>query len=170
MAQTYIVAEGLPQARLMSAAARSRATAGGAGTEHQVGNHRSRGADDLDDRVPATSSALHPLSGAGPRALIAQQALRRPARRRARTSAETALARLRALGIRWYVVAEKDRRGPRWDPERRRAFSSTAWLPFTLRSDARDPRATPRFWQPDWLVLREMARVLRAMLPTLRSR
>lgn len=25
-------------------------------------------------------------------------------------------------------------------------------------------RATPRFWQPDWLVLREMARVLRAML------
>jgi len=32
-----------------------------------------------------------------------------------------------------------------------------------------NPRATPRFWQPDWLVLREMARVLRAMLadPTL---
>jgi SAM-dependent methyltransferase len=27
-----------------------------------------------------------------------------------------------------------------------------------------NPRATPRFWQPDWLVLREMARVLRAML------
>jgi SAM-dependent methyltransferase len=25
-------------------------------------------------------------------------------------------------------------------------------------------RATPRFWQPDWLVLRDMARVLRAML------
>jgi len=25
-------------------------------------------------------------------------------------------------------------------------------------------RAQPRFWQPDWLVLREMARVLRAML------
>ncbi len=37
------------------------------------------------------------------------------------TSAETALARLRALGIRWYVVAETDRSGPRWDPERRRA-------------------------------------------------
>jgi hypothetical protein len=35
--------------------------------------------------------------------------------------AQTALARLRALGIRWYVVAETDRRGPRWDPERRRA-------------------------------------------------
>jgi SAM-dependent methyltransferase len=32
-----------------------------------------------------------------------------------------------------------------------------------------NPRATPRFWQPDWLVLRAMARVLRAMLadPTL---
>ena len=37
------------------------------------------------------------------------------------TSAETALARLRALGIRWYVVAETDRSGPRWDPQRRRA-------------------------------------------------
>jgi hypothetical protein len=37
------------------------------------------------------------------------------------TSADTALARLRALGIRWYVVAETDRSGPRWDPERRRA-------------------------------------------------
>jgi SAM-dependent methyltransferase len=33
-----------------------------------------------------------------------------------------------------------------------------------------NPRATPRFWQPDWLVLREMARVLRTMLadPALR--
>lgn len=27
-----------------------------------------------------------------------------------------------------------------------------------------NPRATPRIWQPDWLVLREMARVLRALL------
>jgi hypothetical protein len=36
-------------------------------------------------------------------------------------SADAALARLRALGIRWYVVAESDRRGPRWDPERRHA-------------------------------------------------
>jgi hypothetical protein len=35
--------------------------------------------------------------------------------------AEAALARLRALGVRWYVVAESDRRGPRWDPERTRA-------------------------------------------------
>jgi hypothetical protein len=37
------------------------------------------------------------------------------------TSAEAALARLRTLGIRWYVVAESDGRAPRWDPERRRA-------------------------------------------------
>jgi SAM-dependent methyltransferase len=33
-----------------------------------------------------------------------------------------------------------------------------------------NPRATPRFWQADWLVLREMGRVLRSMLadPSLR--
>jgi SAM-dependent methyltransferase len=33
-----------------------------------------------------------------------------------------------------------------------------------------NPRASPRIWQPDWLVLREMARVLRGMLadPALR--
>lgn len=37
------------------------------------------------------------------------------------TDAERALARLRALGIRWYVVAERDRRGPPWDPQRKRA-------------------------------------------------
>ena len=37
------------------------------------------------------------------------------------TSADAAFARLRSLGVRWYVVAEMDRRGPRWDPERRRA-------------------------------------------------
>ena len=37
------------------------------------------------------------------------------------TSADAALARLRSLGIRWYVVAESDRRGPRWDPQRQRA-------------------------------------------------
>jgi hypothetical protein len=36
-------------------------------------------------------------------------------------SAAAALRQLRDLGIRWYVVAEKDRRGPRWDPERRHA-------------------------------------------------
>lgn len=37
------------------------------------------------------------------------------------TNADVALARLRALGIRWYVVAQRDRSGPRWDPQRRRA-------------------------------------------------
>ena len=36
-------------------------------------------------------------------------------------SAPAALGRLRALGIHWYVVADLDRRGPRWDPERRHA-------------------------------------------------
>lgn len=35
--------------------------------------------------------------------------------------AAAALERLRRLGVQWYVVAEKDRRGPRWDPERRQA-------------------------------------------------
>lgn len=34
----------------------------------------------------------------------------------------TALARLRRAGIHWYVVAESDRRGPGWDPERRHAI------------------------------------------------
>jgi hypothetical protein len=36
-------------------------------------------------------------------------------------TALAALARLHELGIRWYVVAQADRRGPRWDPERRHA-------------------------------------------------
>jgi hypothetical protein len=36
-------------------------------------------------------------------------------------SAAAALARLRELGIQWYVVAESSRRGPRWDPDRRQA-------------------------------------------------
>ena len=72
--------------------------------------------------VPAYLSRpfIH-ISAGGSRARIAEQryvALRAVERE---TSAEAALARLRALGIRWYVVAESDRRGPRWDPERRRA-------------------------------------------------
>jgi hypothetical protein len=37
------------------------------------------------------------------------------------TNPEAALARLQALGIRWYVVADGARQGPHWDPERRRA-------------------------------------------------
>lgn len=72
--------------------------------------------------VPAYLSRpfIHTSFG-GSHARIAQQryvALRAVERE---TSAEAALARLRALGIRWYVVAESDQRGPRWDPERRRA-------------------------------------------------
>lgn len=72
--------------------------------------------------VPAYLSRpfIH-ISAGGSRARIAEQryvALRAVERE---TSAEAALARLRALGIRWYVVAETDRSGPRWDPARRRA-------------------------------------------------
>jgi hypothetical protein len=37
------------------------------------------------------------------------------------TSAPAALARLRGLGVQWYVVAQRDRSGPRWDPQRRHA-------------------------------------------------
>jgi hypothetical protein len=37
------------------------------------------------------------------------------------TSTAAALERLRRLGVQWYVVAESDRRGPRWDPGRRNA-------------------------------------------------
>jgi hypothetical protein len=36
-------------------------------------------------------------------------------------SVQDALAALGALGVRWYVVAQSDDRGPRWDPERRKA-------------------------------------------------
>jgi hypothetical protein len=72
--------------------------------------------------VPAYLSRpfIH-ISAGGPNSQIAQQryvALRAVERE---TSAEAALARLRGLGIRWYVVAESDRSGPRWDPERRKA-------------------------------------------------
>ena len=59
------------------------------------------------------------ISAGGPRAQVAVQryaALGAVAREESPTQA---LARLRSLGIQWYVVAEK--RGPRWDPERRRA-------------------------------------------------
>jgi hypothetical protein len=39
-------------------------------------------------------------------------------------SLSAAVMRLRSLGIQWYVVAESDYRGPRWDPERKQA----AWV------------------------------------------
>ena len=72
--------------------------------------------------VPAYLSRpfMHMVNGG----VRAQTALPRSIARSAierETSAETALLRLRALGIRWHVVAETDRGGPRWDPERRRA-------------------------------------------------
>jgi len=122
-AQTYIVAEGLPQAATY---VRSRSQPG----DLLAAQGLSTKLETTDLAVQMISMTGVPayierpfihLSGAGPRALIAQQryvALRAVERE---TSAETALARLRALGIRWYVVAETDRRGPRWDPERRRA-------------------------------------------------
>jgi len=122
-AQTYIVAEGLPQAATY---VRSRSQPG----DLLAAQGLSTKLETTDLAVQMISMTGVPahierpfthLSGAGPRALIAQQryvALRAVERE---TSAETALARLRALGIRWYVVAEMDRRGPRWDPERRRA-------------------------------------------------
>jgi hypothetical protein len=122
-AQTYIVAEGLPQAATY---VRSRSQPG----DLLAAQGLSTKLETTDLAVQMISMTGVPayierpfihLSGAGPRALIAQQryvALRAVERE---TSAETALARLRALGIRWYVVAETDRSGPRWDPERRRA-------------------------------------------------
>ena len=36
-------------------------------------------------------------------------------------SYDAAMADLKAMRVRWYVVAEHDQRGPRWDPKRRRA-------------------------------------------------
>jgi len=122
-AQTYIVAEGLPQAATY---VRSRSQPG----DLLAAQGLSTKLETTDLAVQMISMTGVPayierpfihLSGAGPRALIAQQryiALRAVERE---TSAETALARLRALGIRWYVVAETDRSGPCWDPERRRA-------------------------------------------------
>jgi hypothetical protein len=69
--------------------------------------------------VPAYIS--RPFIHYGQREEVARQryfALKRVA---AEESVPVALARLRELGIRWYVVAQADRRGPRWDPERRQA-------------------------------------------------
>lgn len=122
-AQTYIVAEGLPQAATY---VRSRSQPG-----------ELLATQGLDTVLVTTDLAIQlvgmtgvpaylsrpfiHISAGGPNAQIVLQryvALRAVERE---TSAEAALARLRALGIRWYVVAESDRSGPRWDPERRRA-------------------------------------------------
>lgn len=72
--------------------------------------------------VPAyLARPFMPISAGGKRARIALQrfiALRGVERE---SNPAKALARLKALGIRWYLVAERDRQGPRWDPQRRRA-------------------------------------------------
>jgi hypothetical protein len=122
-AQTYTVAEGLPQAATYL---RSRSQPG-----------ELLATQGLDTVLVTTDLAIQlvgmtgvpaylsrpfiHISAGGSHARIAEQryvALRAVERE---TSAEAALARLRGLGIRWYVVAESDRSGPLWDPERRRA-------------------------------------------------
>jgi hypothetical protein len=122
-AQTYKPAEGLPQAATY---VRSRSQPGELLATQ--GLDTALVTTDLAIQlvgmtgVPAYLSRpfIH-ISAGGSRARIAEQryvALRAVEREK---SAEAALARLRGLGIRWYVVAESDRRGPLWDPERRRA-------------------------------------------------
>jgi hypothetical protein len=119
----YKVAEGLPQA---ASYLRSRARPGDLLAAQ--GLSTSFVPADLPVQLVAMSGVpaylsrpfMHMVNGG----VRAQTALPRYIALRAierETSAETALARLRALGIRWYVVAETDRSGPRWDPERRRA-------------------------------------------------
>lgn len=122
-AQTYTVAEGLPQAATY---VRSRSQPG----DLLAAQGLSPALENTDLAVQMVGMTGVPaylarpfiyISGGGPRAQTAHQryvALRALERQ---TSAEAALARLRALGIRWYVVAQRDRRGPLWDPERRRA-------------------------------------------------
>ena len=122
-AKRYQVAEGLPQA---ASYLRSRSQPGD--LLAAPGLSTSFVPADLPVQLVAMSGVpaylsrpfMHMVNGG----VRAQTALPRYIALRAierETSAETALARLRALGIRWYVVAETDRSGPRWDPERRRA-------------------------------------------------
>ena len=61
------------------------------------------------------------ISGGGRRGQVATQRYAALGGVAGEESAPAALGRLRALGIHWYVVANRDRRGPRWDPERRHA-------------------------------------------------
>lgn len=122
-AQRHKVAEGLPQA---ASYLRSRSQPGD--LLAAPGLSTSFVPADLPVQLVAMSGVpaylsrpfMHMVNGG----VRAQTALARYVALRAierETSADTALARLRALGIRWYVVAETDRGGPRWDPERRRA-------------------------------------------------
>jgi len=54
------------------------------------------------------------------------------------TSASSALRRLRELGVQWYVVAESDRSGPRWDPQRKQAvFVQDMVAVYSTREAAR---------------------------------
>jgi len=122
-AQTYKPAEGLPQAATYL---RSRSQPGDLLAAQGLGT----ALENTDLAVQMVGMTGVPaylarpfiyISAGGARAQTAQQryvALRAVERE---TNAEAALARLRALGIRWYVVAESDRRGPLWDSERRRA-------------------------------------------------
>ena len=122
-AKSYKVPDGLPQAATYM---RSRSqygdvlAAAGQSTEFVPA--------DLPVQLTAMSGIpaylSRPFMHAASGGVRAQIALERYAALRAierEKSADAALARLRSLGIRWYVVAESDRRGPRWDPERRRA-------------------------------------------------
>lgn len=122
-AETYTVAEGLPQAATY---VRSRSQPGdllaaqGLSTKLETTDLAVQMISMTGVPAYLTRPFIH-LSGGGPRAQTALQryvALRAVERE---ASAEAALTRLRALGIRWYVVAESDRSGPLWDPERRRA-------------------------------------------------
>jgi hypothetical protein len=122
-AYAYRVAQGLPQA---AAFVRARALPGDVLAANDL--HPSLVTTDVAVQlasltgVPAyLARPFTQLSGGGERAHIALQryiALRGVERE---SSVERARARLHALGIRWYVVAESDRRGPRWDPERKDA-------------------------------------------------
>jgi len=54
------------------------------------------------------------------------------------TRAISALRRLRELGVQWYVVAESDRSGPRWDPQRKQAvFVQDMVAVYSTREAAR---------------------------------
>jgi len=122
-AKSYKVADGLPQA---ASYMRSRSqygdvlAAAGLSTEFVPA--------DLPVELTAMSGIpaylSRPFMHAASGGLRAQIALERYAALRAverERNPDAALARLRSLGIRWYVVAQSDRGGPRWDPQRRRA-------------------------------------------------
>ena len=119
----YRVAEGLPQA---ASFVRARSHAGdvlaAAGLQPQLVTTDVAVQLAALTGVPAyLARPFMPISNGGPRG---EAALRRYIALRAVGRApdeEAARRSLQALGIRWYVVANRDRRGPSWDPERRKA-------------------------------------------------